>query len=138
MAYRRARGDALEAALHCYICRERIGAVQLARCTHVGPDGECGRAALLCRVCERADADELEHARERWQEEHPCPRPDLHILTVQRYLERGLADLHSARVRFEEAGQLIKARELSGRLLPLEELYASLKAENEQKQAEPA
>jgi hypothetical protein len=117
--------------MHCYICQDGWGSVGLAECGKAGPRGVCGGVARVCRACAKADVDELERARERWQEEHACSRPVLAVTPAQRYLERGLADLHSARVRLESAGYPMRARELSERLKPIEELHALVKAGNE-------
>jgi protein-arginine kinase activator protein McsA len=90
---------------YCYICRDGFAAVELAECD------VCGKTAChVCRVCAQMMRDELEHAKERWEEEHVCFRLALHATTARRYLERGLADLHSARVRLE-AGATRCARE---------------------------
>jgi hypothetical protein len=120
--------------MDCYICQEGYGTVSLAECTTVGPRGVCGSVVRICRACSKGDAEELEQARERWQEEHPCTRSLVHATTAQRYLERGLANLHCARVRLDAAGYPMRARELSERLWALEELHASVKADNQAKE----
>jgi hypothetical protein len=116
---------------YCYICRDGFGAVLLADCDATGPRGPCGKAVQVCRACARSSAEELERAVERWEEEHACARPRTDAMTAQRYLDRGLADLHSARVRLEAAGYHQRARELSERLRPIEALYAAVKGANE-------
>jgi hypothetical protein len=108
---------------YCYICRDGFASVELAEC------GVCGKWSHVCRICAQADAEELQHAKERWLEEHICFRPSLHATTARRYLERGLADLHSARIRLEAAGYPVRARELSERLWPIEELHAAVKGD---------
>lgn len=120
----------LEDAMHCFICRDRFATVELAQC------GLCPKTSRVCAVCAQFDAEELQHAKERWLEEHICFRPSLHGTTARRYLERGLADLHSARVRLEAAGYPMRARELSERLWPIEELHAAVKADLEKRGGE--
>lgn len=118
--------------MRCYICQS-IGTVQLVRCE------DCSKTAQVCRVCAKSTPDELEHERARFMEEHPCTRDArVHMACAEHYLDRALADMHVARIRLEAAGFPIRAKELSERLRPLEELHAAVKVESEKVTKEPS
>jgi hypothetical protein len=113
---------ALGGTMDCCMCGSGRGTHELARCD------EDDAVAMVCTPCARGNADELLAAERRFEEEHVCIGPPLHVFFARRSMKTALADLHVARVHLEQGGRAELALRLSERLRHLEELYGVVKA----------